>query len=218
MFLSMSGGTCFCLCQAPPSLSADRPHAAPVPAAAGRRSHAAGLSLSLSLYLYLSLRRSWGARSISLARGWPQSCRTGGSWCACVFAYVHVCNQAGLCEESTCERAWVCVCVCGGRGGGACACVRACVASSLAPLLPQALLHPQPHSPTPPDSMFALVLPQVVIKPGPEAWLFERIKIHSVPANRDSRGALRSVEDPHQLWSPKPRLRQRGSKQSMIQS
>ncbi len=32
--------------------------------------------------------------------------------------------------------------------------------------------------------MFALVLPQVVTKLGLEAWLFERIKFHSVPANR----------------------------------
>jgi hypothetical protein len=31
--------------------------------------------------------------------------------------------------------------------------------------------------------MFALVLPQVVTKPVLEAWLFELIKFHSVPAN-----------------------------------
>jgi hypothetical protein len=34
--------------------------------------------------------------------------------------------------------------------------------------------------------MFALVLPQVVTKPGLEAWLFERIEFHSVPANREA--------------------------------
>jgi hypothetical protein len=62
--------------------------------------------------------------------------------------------------------------------------------------------------------MFALVLPQVLTKPGLEAWLFESIKFHSIPANRE---ALFEVLKTHQ-WSPKSRLRQHGSKQSMIQS
>ncbi len=34
--------------------------------------------------------------------------------------------------------------------------------------------------------MFALVQPQAVTKPGLEAWLFEHIEFHSVPANREA--------------------------------
>ncbi len=44
--------------------------------------------------------------------------------------------------------------------------------------------------------MFALVLPQVVTKPVLEAWLFERIEFHSVPAN-PSREALFEVLKTH---------------------